>query len=227
MKKWMVFAIVSCLCVSVTCCARAVSFSDETIRYKMIVEVDTPEGIKTASAVREATRHREPSILPEQGGTTYNITKGEAVVVDLKRSGIFFVLLGGEREAKAVFQSLSRDKKQPHQSIKLSLPDYPRFIRFQDLNNPSTIESISHHNNKNMPNGYGGNALALQSVFGSDFSLLSISIHETDESDKSVVATYLPWFTERALLPGAIGGTPETPFKDPTNTWVTAAEIKK
>src|SRR5689334_19573264 len=66
------------------------------IRYRVTVTVETPEGIKTGSAVREASMYHETSILPDQGGTFYNIAKGQAVAVDLGKRGVLFVLLGGE-----------------------------------------------------------------------------------------------------------------------------------
>jgi hypothetical protein len=39
-----------------------------TMRYKMTVTVETPEGIKTGFAVREVSMRRYPQILPEQHG---------------------------------------------------------------------------------------------------------------------------------------------------------------
>lgn len=64
----------------------------ETWRYKMTVSVETPEGVKTGSAVREVTGISGPKLLPEapSGGAR---VKGEAVVVDLGKRGILFALM--------------------------------------------------------------------------------------------------------------------------------------
>lgn len=63
-------------------------------RYKVIVSVDTPEGLKTGSAVREAIVKFEPR--PGYKPHPYHVTtkvKGEAVVVDLGERGVLFALI--------------------------------------------------------------------------------------------------------------------------------------
>src|SRR6218665_2890440 len=101
MKRFYMFAAGLFLTVTMAACAGACGFSNEKIRYKMTVTVETPEGIKTGSAVREAGRYTEPSILPDQGGVFYRVIGGEAVVVDLAERGVLFALIDDSREAKA------------------------------------------------------------------------------------------------------------------------------
>jgi hypothetical protein len=65
-----------------------------TFRYKMTVEVETPEGLKTGSAVREVNVViAHPDIQGMNG--TRAFVKGEAVVVDLGKRGVLFALLKG------------------------------------------------------------------------------------------------------------------------------------
>lgn len=125
----------------VTSCAGAeVLGNTEKIRYKMTVTVETPEGEKTGSAVREAGLYNEKSILPDQGGSIYNITKGEAVVIDLGQRGLVFALIGRDDEARNVFNVFPhREKTLP---VSLSSEQYPKFVRFRDLNDPKTVESL-------------------------------------------------------------------------------------
>ncbi|RXR28273.1 hypothetical protein [Sphingobium fluviale] len=206
----------SALIFTMASCAGAGGFSNETIRYKMTVTVETPEGIKTGSAVREAIRYTEPSILPDQGGTFYNITKGEAVVVDLGHRGVLFVLIGGEWEARIVFKALETSNKVNMQDLDPLIKKWgaPRFVYFKDMNDPKTVASASYLN--------------LQRDFGYGVSLKQIEV-ETVNTPASFgnVERLLPWLSERANLPGSIGSDPDSPFKDKTGLWLKSIEFKR
>ncbi len=115
-------------------------FKNELVRYRVTVEIETPEGIKIGSAVREVGAYTEPSILPDQGGTSYNITKGEAVVVDLGQRGVVFALLGGDREARVVSRAIRLEGKQL--PFELQQKDYPQFVFFRDRYDPKTVEPL-------------------------------------------------------------------------------------
>lgn len=58
-----------------------------TWRYKMTVTVETPEGIKTGSAVREISNSLQGNNWPDVGNPAG--VRGEAVVVDLSKRGVF------------------------------------------------------------------------------------------------------------------------------------------
>lgn len=66
-----------------------------TLRYKMTVEVDTPQGVKRGHAVREVT-YRLPAGVPmfgeDRGGAAVD---GEAVAVRLPDGAILYALLTG------------------------------------------------------------------------------------------------------------------------------------
>jgi hypothetical protein len=81
--------------------------SRKTMRYRLIVEVETPQGIKSGSSVIEVTALKTPISLPGAGGLT-NLgglsCKGEAAAVDLPNGQALFALLqteGGFRRACA------------------------------------------------------------------------------------------------------------------------------
>lgn len=54
--------------------------------YKMTVTVETPEGVKTGSAVREVYSRTDPALLVNNGTHTI-LAKGDAVVIDLGSRG--------------------------------------------------------------------------------------------------------------------------------------------
>ena len=186
------------LVFSIAACSAA-GFSNEKIRYRITVTVETPEGIKTGSAVREAGRYTEPSILPDQGGTFYNVTRGEAVVVDLGQRGVLFALLGGEDEAKEIFNLFADAQKSSHADW---LPDKHRPLRlfyFKDLNDPMTV-SPARDVVKCFPHVEGcANGmrelplLTMEKAFGPGVALKSFEVARTKQSFNDGVQNFLPW----------------------------------
>lgn len=139
MKKAIMIVMVLATAMGAAYASGFLGFSNEKLRYKVTVVVETPEGEKIGSAVREAGKYTEPRILPEQGGVFYNVTRGEAVVVDLEERGVLFALLGGQGEAENVFKLLSG---QSDNKVVLSPEQYPQFVRFRDLKDPKTVEAV-------------------------------------------------------------------------------------
>jgi hypothetical protein len=67
-----------------------------TYRYRLTVEVDTPEGLKTGSSVIEVqTRRASKNAIPSPRMLSYKV-RGEAVTVDLGQRGLLFALLRSE-----------------------------------------------------------------------------------------------------------------------------------
>ncbi|MFA5990132.1 MAG: hypothetical protein WC803_11070 [Sphingomonas sp.] len=78
------------------CGSRAAGGTYPTYRYRLTVEVDTPEGLRTGSSVIEVTtRLAGPYSIPNPGQVIHS-SRGEAVTVDLGRRGILFSLLRSE-----------------------------------------------------------------------------------------------------------------------------------
>jgi hypothetical protein len=61
-------------------------------RYRLTVEVDTPEGLKTGSSVIEVSSDRSPKWMPQGGGVS-KTARGQAVAVDLPDGQTLFALL--------------------------------------------------------------------------------------------------------------------------------------
>lgn len=173
-----------------------------TYRYRMTVEVDTPEGLKTGSSVIEVQSwdqgHGFPG--PEAGGIRTKV-RGEAVAVDLPNGQTLFALL---RSAKGDVDAASRyawallpeppDKTKPGgrtniNALKaiqgrtaLAPKDYPMLVRFKDINDPKTVELVEPSN--------------LEAHFGEGAKLKSISVEATYETVTSEIAARLRWFDQ-------------------------------
>ena len=73
----------------------SVSSSSASLRYRLIVEVETPQGPAVGSSVLEITGNRIPDWLPNGGGTRGTF-RGEAVAIDLPNGQTLFALLRSE-----------------------------------------------------------------------------------------------------------------------------------
>jgi hypothetical protein len=84
------------LTVLAGCVPKAEPFPD--YRYRLTVEVDTPEGLRTGSSVIEVqTSRSSENTIPTPGKINHRL-RGEAVAVDLGQRGVVFALLRSERE---------------------------------------------------------------------------------------------------------------------------------
>lgn len=133
----------------------------KTYRFRMTVEVDTPQGLKTGSSVMEVSAYKSLKLTSEEkrGGGGL---RGEAVTVELP-SGPMFVLLSkcsgcqpplGEQVTRVlspgaairnVDEYVAAVSKLGGVSRKADLPrvDWPLMVRFRDPGDPKTVELAS------------------------------------------------------------------------------------
>lgn len=197
---------------SVTACA--VTYDSATWRYRMTVEVDTPEGIKTGSAVREIHAFREPKVFSEQTSGHAGVAKGEAVVVDLGKRGVLFALLRGGRSGQdygyqIVFDAFPYRENAVLSSrgidyyshlvagpVTLTPEQYPMFVRFHDLQDPKTVEVLS------VPNSAHAQEKAatknVEDALGSGVQIRSVTIQMTDDPVTTEVKKYMPTYEPQA-----------------------------
>ena len=137
-------------------CGRKVS----TLRYRLTVEVDTPNGVKTGSSVLEDAFNPGNSYEFSGSRRTY----GEAPTVDLGGGRYLFVLLSGPTEKRSMQNMISQmfdypEYPSPVKSIKLvdrfaeandSKPlivikpeDYPMLVTFGDINDPKSVREVN------------------------------------------------------------------------------------
>ena len=212
MNQFMMLAAVMFLSVSMAACGE---YPSTKIRYKMTVEVDTPEGIKTGSAVREISMVSRPMMLGESNDTHVKFEKGEAVVVDLGQRGVLFATLGSATDPVwtllNAFQSpcaegaVSRCSVKYYSSLKLgekaqlSIRYYPMFVTFEDLNDPKSAKSVLEMKSCPDPEtGIPDNSRCIEKdrfeeIFGQGVRLRSVMVEVTDQAFQPVVGQYLSW----------------------------------
>lgn len=176
-----------------------------TVRYKMTVEVETPDGVVSGSAVREVTFEGQPKIpivLPigeDRGG--HAILQGEAVFVDLGEGrSLFALLIGG-------IDDHEYSKRIPYRILRCRPPEWdncnpsgeiwpttenwrddrtafglPRLVTFGNLTDPKSLTRV-------VPDD-------LVATFGEGFSLMSIRVEVTDEPLTRVLDGELVWLKE-------------------------------
>ena len=137
-------------------CGRKVS----TLRYRLTVEVETPEGVKTGSSVLEDAFNPGNSYEFSGSRRTY----GEAPTVDLGGARYLFALLADPTYKRSMQNMISQmfdypEYPSPVKSIKLvdrfaeandSKPlivikpeDYPMLVTFGDINDPKSVREVN------------------------------------------------------------------------------------
>ncbi len=206
--------------------ARAGLFSDSW-HYKITVTIDTPEGPKSGSTVREVIlggKGFSPS--PEMG--RHREVRGEAVAIDLGSKGYLFSTVGGDNGYRRFFELFPG----PIREGKKILPTakYPEFVRFSNLENPQTVQRVCN------PERCEKLRRALKSAiipsfieaFGEGFLVKEISIEVTNDPVTWGIEKLLPWLPQRLLHDGTyLGAAPETCCGDPSGTLEQASSFSK
>lgn len=170
-------------------------------QYRITVEVDTPQGLRSGSSVWETTAW-QGSGIPDSAIRSRE--KGEAVAVDLPNGTLFALLrdpeLGWDYATGLVEGHLSvhpgsdavmgKDWKENRRRIANAKPafelypdEYPLLVRFQDVGVPASIEQVN-------PND-------LAASFGPGVRLRRITVAVTDErSNLGAIRDRLPWLND-------------------------------
>lgn len=177
--------------------------ASSTIRYRMTVEIDTPEGVRSGSSVMEVTRKKHAAL--DGKGRIDQYYKGEAVAVDLPSGKTLFALLVDkpglyDYTAFLLYRALTNGKVNPPLSraywvhewlaqdaearqvkptILLAPADYPFLVRFGDIRVPKSVEAVDLQN--------------LAQSFGPGFSLKRIYITINDEEPTGDMLRRIPW----------------------------------
>jgi len=73
----------------------------EELRYRLTVEVETPQGLRTGSSVIEVRGVKNPDWVTPEGRGTRGSYRGEAVAVDLPGGRTLFALLKGDEGSQS------------------------------------------------------------------------------------------------------------------------------
>lgn len=167
-------------------------------RYKMTVEVETPQGLRTGSSVREISAGRISKLF--QLGDAHKAWlkhRGEAVAVNMAHGRTLFVLLkepkgnAGNAAVAALRQGLPGEigpdwveqlqQKQYLGRKAVLLPEnYPLLVTFADINDPKSVERVDRAN--------------LAASFGEGVKLKAITVEVTNEPMTTGIGKRFKWW---------------------------------
>ncbi|HZO45640.1 MAG TPA: hypothetical protein VFB68_07085 [Xanthobacteraceae bacterium] len=139
------------------CIVFAFAFPTYTHRYRMTVEIDTPDGIRSGSSVIEVKRKDYRWLLFIPGRYEYSV-RGEAVLVDLGDGRNVIALLAKGPHAEDVdlmttlaIEAYGYDKwdeeawagrRKMHGPTELGPQSLPAFVTFIKLDDPKTVQVV-------------------------------------------------------------------------------------
>lgn len=209
-------AILIVLAAIVAAGAYWLTFRPHAYRYEMKIDVYTPEGVRSGSAVREVKWFPQPKYL---AANRFSFSqRGEAVAVDLPNGQTLFSLLdrnGYETilagfgpapasDIKAVLDRADSDRQiqtyPSRDALLIRRLSLPTFVRFRDPNDPESVEIVDPDN--------------LGASFGPDVKLERITVQMTDKPVTESIESRLRWLPDllkrRARLNGRTGSIANT-----------------
>ena len=163
-----------------------------TYRYRMTVEVDTPQGLKSGFAVREIVYSKQLIKLPDAAAVTVT-QRGEAVAVDLPNGQVLFALLStnGYETLQAAFGDdspatldaalVDRRVVELHPKPN-SIPEqsgYPMLVTFLDIADPASVKLVD--------------SADLAASFGSGVQLKRTTVEMTNDPVTTGIKKRLRW----------------------------------
>lgn len=176
------------------------------LRYKITINVETPEGIKSGSAVREVTIDTFKGFNPDKADFKADIY-GEAVVVDLGEKGKLFALINTNSYTEMLYAFPIVEETAPlspkgieyyknlkvGDTAKLENKIYwPKIVMFEDMNDASTVKILR----RSLQDNTGPETL--EEVLGKGVFVRDITIEITDEPiTKTEILESLPKFDDK------------------------------
>jgi hypothetical protein len=165
---------------------------------KTIVEIETPDGLKTGSSV-VSVRWKEGSRIggyfpgTEKANSSFS---GEATVVEVLPGKYLFALLKGETHlgdpevvalgmfgVDGTIRHAVPILKNSRQKEDIPRDHYPLLVTFKDLNDPASVQQVEPDQ--------------LATIFGLDIKLKRITLEITDEPvTRGKVEKVLGWFSK-------------------------------
>ena len=172
------------------------------LRYKLTVSVNTPEGVRTGSSVKEVHLYRAPAIPEDTGG--HAKVKGEAVTIDLGKRGLLFAVSSTDDAYYILFRAflykgaLTKEGIEYYSTLKgkkvLTPDNYPMLVRFADLNDPKSIKLVVEKKTPELEKRYRAEDMeTFAEAFGEGVSIKEVTLEITDEPVTTGIEKYLPW----------------------------------
>ena len=177
--------------------------SSYSYRYKITIEVETPEGLKTGFSVHETIVSKSIVDLGDISAKRGMRTRGEAVAVDLPGGQVLFALMPDSSLTQAALdpewtndwvdsaQRISGgdtpqgplEMKPGQQADRFAKPiGLPMLVRFRDLADPKSVEKVDPGN--------------LAASFGPGVRLRRITLEVTNKGVTEGIEQRLGWFTQ-------------------------------
>ncbi len=188
----------------------------DNYKFKMTVEVDTPEGLRSGSSVYFVRAWRTTELITG-GSSSDTELRGEAVVVDLPGGKTLFALLKIENprhqdlptmSMKTLDPAFNFDRKVSAERIankdgiispaEVSPEYYPLLVTFSDLTDPTSVARVD--------------PLNLAASFGPGVKLKRIMVAVTDEAVTTGIGMRLGWLEAHR---GTLKPSPPAYMDDP------------
>lgn len=188
--------------------------------YKMTVSIDTPEGVKTGTAVRQVSVQIIPQTFYKEHPYRVHVNPvlGDAVLVDLGKRGKLFALKGNQFSPdyayRVVFsafpfpgplteQGVLHYSQLKHAKTILTTENYPEMVTFSNFSDPTTIEPVWNGEFYDAPHGRGRirtfriKTDDFERLFGKGVRIHEISIEMTSEPVTQKINEHLPSFSNQ------------------------------
>ena len=195
--------------------------TDESYRFRMTVEVETPQGLRTGSSVYEVTAGNRTAILPDMADRHKSL-RGEAVAVDLSDGQTLFALLETPNWKRDDLTQMSMDALDPAYNndwvesaerisdvsgvvspAEVKPENYPYFVTFQNPQVSETVQPVDPAN--------------LTKSFGEGVRLTRIWVELVDDPVTTGLEQRLEWLpTHLGTLVPSTSLHPDSPEKDMT-----------
>jgi hypothetical protein len=174
-------------------------FIPTTRSYRITVEIETPEGIKTGSAVRRLVAKK----TYHMGFASEVITSrvhGEAVPVDLGERGVVF-LLATSVGVKSVFhdgKSMRPDQELAfYRGLKVGdkaelKTGLPTFVMFTDMDDPKSVRLVKGYR-FNVKTQKQDQVDDFEELLGKGVRLKSVTVEITNDDVTWEIENWLPW----------------------------------
>ena len=166
---------------------------------RLVLEVETPEGVVSNGSIVEVRASRDPEwLLMEGAGGIRSDVRGEASFVEVAPGRYLFALLSGGGEAQMARNLFFPDRElsnaEAYQKLEdfagssvLARESYPRLVTFTDIADPETVRRVDPDD--------------LAASFGPGYRLKSMTLEITDEPvTKGAVERVLGWMSDQAAL---------------------------
>jgi hypothetical protein len=192
-------------------------------RYRMTVEIETPQGLRVGQSVREVSYYSRPQ------GVYGAKVRGEAAAIDLPDGPTLFALLfdangmsdygariadwalkgdvspGGANAGYVPGQFAELYPTKPRTRSPIGSTSGPMLVRFRDVADPSSVERVD-------PND-------LSATFGAGVRLRRITIEMTQDAVTEGIRRRLPWVSQHSGSLEYTGSPhPAEPEKDLTRS---------